>query len=290
MTVLTQGVDISLLPYTWIWANAAARTAQSVASYQLNRIGFQQDIGLQFQLNALGTPNRWGELDDPMLGPMQQVRAQAGVTSTSAIGVVISPTGGTLTARTPTVTSKVTQAIRVGYLTAAPAASGATWRHNACLPTLCGGGFRQKSRASLGTVSGAMRWYHGISTTVPTNNDVDPATFVNCIGIGRSGTETNLQLYNNDAAGAAAKTDLGAAFPAATLNDGYAFYLWTLAGTSYGWMVQNINSAAIISGTLSSEVPAAAQAPSFVHYVSNNTDAVQVSLDFIDYQMAQVIA
>jgi hypothetical protein len=142
------------------------------------------------------------------------------------------PTGtGTVTGRNPTNTNYATGIKRIGYVSAAGAASVAGarntaaqyWRGNSSLA----GGFHVVFRWMISDASiiTTGRMFIGLQASTAAPTDVDPSTFANIIGVGCDANDTVLQLY---AAGVAAqaRTSLGANFPANTTNaDAYELEL-----------------------------------------------------------------
>jgi hypothetical protein len=223
------------------------------------------------------SPTRWGELDDPACPPRFWRGYMAPQTGTTVVNINspgVSAVAGTLTALAATSTNNATKIPRIQNLTAAPAGSIAVLRTTAVPPLFS---FRGRQTTVLSAVTAGMRWFLGWTSTAIAS-DVDPATALNSIGIGRGAGEANVQLYHNDGSGAATQVDLGAGFPAATLNSGYEIHALTRDNVTWGVAVRNVNTQEEVSAALSTNVPATASMYPML-YASNGADAVQVSAD-----------
>lgn len=275
--------------YQWTWADAAERLAEAVGASDVLSLGYQADIALGFQLLGEG-PSRWGSEPDPAMGIPRTLTTFNNGTSLSG-NLSASVTLGTATARAQAATNAATMLTRLGALTAAGAGSIALLRSNTGAGFSLMGGCRFRTQFTLGAVSASMRWFAGMSSTIPVGN-VDPATFVNSIGVGRGNGEANVQLYHNDGAGVATQIDLGADFPAATLDSAYEFEFYTFSGAEITYQLTNLSTGAAVSGVAASNLPTntAVLSASPEFYSSNNADAVQVSLDFANLQFWQRVA
>ena len=95
---------------------------------------------------------------------------------------------------------------------------------------------------------------------------IQVSTLQNCIFVGNDGADTNLQVMYNDASGDnCAKIDLGASFPAnrtagAEMSTMYAVEFYNqVNSTSVSYKVINLETGAVASGVISSNLPAATQ-------------------------------
>lgn len=271
--------------YQWTWANATERIATAASAAQIGRIGWQTDMARKYELLSL---TRWGELFDSSLGIERSYMTIGGSTTAQSYGLTAVVGAGTLTARTPSNTSRATGLLRVGNVTSAVAGNIALVRGGGGTQApLSAQGYRYLLRATLGAVSASMRWFMGLAFSAPAAN-VDPSTFTNCLGMGTGGVTANARFYNNDAAGAATETDLGASFPSATLNTGLEFELYTFDGSSYAMQARNLVTGAEVSASFSANVPANNVQYLWMFYAGNNADAVAVSLDPADLRLWQV--
>lgn len=205
---------------------------------------------------------------------------------------------GTATARNVATTSLFTRMKRLGYVSAATAASFASVRIPAAQYTVGTGsglgGFFKVIRfgcSDAATVAGA-RQFVGMtsSTAAPTN--VEPSTLTNAIGVGHGASDSNLFIYYG---GSAAQTpiNLGANFPANTLSaDVYELVLFAPpnANNTVGYRVRRLNTGDVASGTLTAGTPGT-QLPASTTLLTvtqawrtNNATALAVGLDIMgDY-------
>ena len=79
--------------------------------------------------------------------------------------------------------------------------------------------------------------------------------------MGWDAADTNIQIMSNDAAGTCTKVDLGASFAVPTLDRTalYELALYAPKGTtqSVAWLVTDLVSGAVASGTITTDLPAA---------------------------------
>lgn len=107
--------------------------------------------------------------------------------------------------------------------------------------------------------------FHGflpITTLGTLSNTIDNTSLINFVGVGSDATDTNLQVFYNDATGTASKVDLGANFPAnrtagAALNNFYVFEMYNAPlSTSVKYKITERTSGNTAQGTLTSDLPA----------------------------------
>ena len=285
------GVSSPQIPYQWVWADAAARLAQAVTSSQVGFIGFQTDIALEYTLTGVSS-TRWSINNDPSMGFERSI-VPNGINngtgfSTNMGGAVVL---GTATARSQAITNPATMLTRLGIVTAAGAGSIGLFRVVAGNSFAVMGGARWRGRMTLGAVSTNIRYYMGMSGLPNPAADINPNTLLNSFGIGRCNGEANLQLVRNDGAGVGTQIDLGASFPAATLDSAYELEFYTFNGISMSYQVTNLTTLAAVSGVVVTDLPALTPAGSNpIYYVSNNIDAVAVALDFVDFRFWQRVS
>ncbi len=290
----SNGFPPSVLPYyQWVWANAAARLAQTVTAAQIGGVGYQIDMAREYKLLALtgGAPHRWGALYDSMLVPtLRNVAAEPGNATVRQYAINVSvPAAGAFTLRTaPASGTKSQQRARTGVNTTALINSPGLYRTggNGYLPSA---GFRMQHTGVLGAVSASMRWLMGVSNpSLPNVGNSLFSTFRNVVGIGRDNSQANVQLYHCDAASAPTLHDLGANFPAGTLEVGYELELYTATGASWGVQVRALDTQQEISFTLTTNIPNPGVASFFQYYSNSNADAAAVSLDVADWTWQQI--
>lgn len=274
----------------WTWANAAARAATPVSADQIGMVGYQTDMALRYRLiSQSGGVGRWSRLSWEDVGFVHTARARPGdaIMETCGYGCVV--TTGTLTAVTPSSTTKSLQLFRAAAVTAAGAGSTALFRGSASGLFGAVTGLRWSVRVVLETVAAGYRWYAGSTPSIFTAN-IDPATLLNCFGMGRGNGESNVQIYYNDGAGAATQVDLGASFPAATAGSGYGLEVYSPDGSSYSYQATNLDSGAQVSGTVSTNIPGSGAINLFEVYCSNNATASAVSISMAGLDLAQLVA
>jgi len=121
--------------------------------------------------------------------------------------------------------------------------------------------------------------YGGVSGTLV-------STLTNIIGVGSEVGDANLQIFHNDATGAATKVDLGAAFPAnrtagAEMTTVYSIILFNEPGsTTVNYRVVNNETGAIATGVISTDLPLSTQALNFFGSRCMSTTSVTGSGQF----------
>lgn len=209
---------------------------------------------------SLNDAGLFGSMD--LIRPFKALWVPPGNATTvpGVFGMAALTGSGTTTARNVATTSLFKRMNRVGYVSAASAASFAGARVAVAQFTLgvSGspnlGGFRLAIRfgcSDAATVSGA-RQFVGMSSGVGAPTNVEPNTLTNSIGVGNGASDTNLKLFYG---GSAAQTpiDLGANFPANTLSvDMYELELSCSPGVNNAvdYKVTRLNTGHVATGTL----------------------------------------
>ncbi len=112
---------------------------------------------------------------------------------------------------------------------------------------------------ATGVANASHRAFAGMrnSTAVPT--DVNPSSLTGICGMGYDAADTNIQFMHNDGSGTATKIDLGAAFPKpnADRTAVYEVAMFSPPGTTQvlGYEVTNLVSGAVITGTVTTDLP-----------------------------------
>ncbi len=284
--------------YQWTWANAAARNACQVSAAQAGQAGHQSDMALEYKLlattGAAGTNGpRWGRLDPAGWAPIHSFNAIPGAAVLSTLGVAAGLVGFTQTLRTPSVssTSKALTIARMGLVGASTLASVGNYRTGGFATALAIGGVPLRFRHLFTTgpaVTASQRYYYGITSDAPTTN-VDPNTFLNAIGLGRSsGADANWQIYQNNGAGAATKTDT--TLPTGTANKLMELEYWTIDGTSWWLQLANLSDGGELSFPLTgAKLPLTSIGVLWTHYSCNNAEATAHGPDVCDFQVSQQI-
>lgn len=181
------------------------------------------------------------------------------------------------------------RALRIGYVSAATAGSSAGTRHSQVQWRLADdaimGGWRFRSRfgnSDNAAVANARLFVGMINraTVLPNGN---PSALVNLIGVGADTGQSNLAIIHNDGTGTATKFDLGADFPANTINtDLYELELKAAAnGASVTWKVTNLTTAIVAQGTVSTDLPTQYALLAPQHWRNNGSTALAVGLDVL---------
>jgi hypothetical protein len=266
--------------YTWVWADAAARLAQSVTTAQVGALGFQTDIGLEYRLRSY-SPAVWARLEDTTFGAWKFLEATVSA-GFSAVGCAWGTANvGTIGNRVITTTSKCAATPRTICQTVA-ATAGSTFysRAGAVQQAVATRGYRLRGKVILGTVTPNMKWFVGVANTLGAPSSVlTPQSQLSCLMIGRD-TEANVQMYWNDNSGACSQVDVGSSFPSVTSLLGYDFEFYLpVGGTTGAWQITHLDTGACVSGSFSSNIPTSSDLLLPCIYVTNGTDAVQASVD-----------
>lgn len=219
------------------------------------------------------------------------VKAIAGGTSFTGLGVASPTVVGTATAATIAVTNKHTYYPRVEALvTVASTTAVAGWRWTATQVGVGGassdlGGFRCTMiwGPATGVATTTNRAFCGLAP-VGTPTDVEPSSQTNGIWMGWDAADTNIQIMCNDGTATATKVDLGASFPVPTVDRTsiYKLDLYSPKGTtqSVQWRVTDMVSGAVATGTQTTDLPATSTliAPKVWMSVGGTSSVIGVAL------------
>lgn len=207
-------------------------------------------------------------------------------TGVSQIGIAVNASG-TATARNVATTNLFTATRRHGYVTPTTANSRALISGGAqfFLSSVAGmGGFRYIARfgvSDASVVSGA-NMFVGLSASSGVATGAAVAASTNLIGMGIDAGDSNMQIFYNDASGAASKIDLGANFPANTTNsDLYEIALFAPSGSAAGiyYQATRVNTGDTASAYLTTDIPAANQLMLPLMLRGNMSTGLAVGLD-----------
>jgi len=128
------------------------------------------------------------------------------------------------------------------------------------------------------------RLFIGLVTTQAVLGNINPSTFLNCVGIGADDTDTNLHLISNDATATASKIDLGIDFPANTRNtDMFELIMFCPPnGSSIQYTVTNLTTGVVTSGTYEGKIPASTTLMAIQAWRNNGDTALVASLDIVN--------
>lgn len=143
------------------------------------------------------------------------------------------------------------------------------------------GGFFVSTRFCVVSGSPTHRAFVGLMTStaaIPVTQD--PALLTNAVGVGWAAGDTNLQMIYNDATGSATKIDLGPNFPNSNGSAVYELSLFAQSnGDSIGYRVKRLDSPAVASGVLTTDIPGKSQMLTYQAYLNNGGTAAAVILD-----------
>lgn len=187
-------------------------------------------------------------------------------TTLGVMGIALSATG-TATAANVATTNIHTAQRRLEYaVTTAAATAVAGWRDTAAkyfMGTAPLGGFFFVCRfgPSRGNAANSTkRMFVGFSSLTGAPTDVQPSsTETNAIGIGCDSGDANFQFIHRNGSAAATKIDLGTPFAKATSDNSTAYELAMFCppgGTTVQWMVTNLGTGDVVTGTASTNLPA----------------------------------
>lgn len=152
------------------------------------------------------------------------------------------------------------------------------------------GGFEMSFVYGVGTGAtvSSHRLFIGLRDSTAAATDAEPSSYTNIIGIGYDSADTQLQIMHNDATGAATKVALGASFPKPSTADQtvYLLELTSIAGSGeVTYRVTALNSGAVASGTITTNLPAATQGLNHWSQMSAGGTSTTVQLTFTDFNV-----
>lgn len=192
---------------------------------------------------------------------------------------------GTATSRTVATTNTLTRLRRLGYASAATA--GASCGNRSSLLQHCRTfGFLYVAKFGIAAVQADMRWFVGMLGVGTVIGNVNPSTLTNMFGFAIDSAQTTIRFMNNDGSGAATATDLGASFPATTVNAVYEARIWCAPGASaISYSLERLDSAASVSGSVSSDIPTTTTLMATQIWMNNGATAAAVAVDIVSQYM-----
>ena len=183
-------------------------------------------------------------------------------------GVVLSTNASTL-AQSVSSTNLATKQIRLRYYASVVSSGRYSGTRGTALLWYLHGGFRFVCDFNISDTaySAGCQQFYGLASQI---TDLDygsvagklVSSMVNIIGVGNDTSDTNLQIFYNDATGTASKIDLGVDFPAnrtagAISTTVYSIILYNEPmSTSVTYRVINKETGADAIGTLTTDLPA----------------------------------
>ncbi|MCB6178386.1 DUF2793 domain-containing protein [Rhodobacter sp. Har01] len=205
---------------------------------------------------------------------------QGNANSVTALGLATPTATGTATAASVATTNLHTMMRRIDYLvTTAATTAVAGFRCGGNQFGIGGtaaalGGFLYVCRwgNATGGATATHRAFVGLRNSTAAPTDVEPSSIVNMVGMGWDAADANVQVLHNDGSGTASKIDLGAAFPVPTADRSsvYELVLFSPPGTTQvlNYEVNNLVTGATASGTVTTDIPAAATLLNLYGYAS----------------------
>ena len=127
-----------------------------------------------------------------------------------------------------------------------------------------------------------IRSFVGISNSNGVQSNVEPNTLLNSIGFCRLSTSDNWHLIHNNNAGVAVTVDLGSNFPANTsATDLYLARIRSLSSTSVEITTYRLNTTDVDVRIISTELPSSSTPLCLRWWITNNTNASIVGMDFM---------
>jgi hypothetical protein len=153
------------------------------------------------------------------------------------------------------------------------------WRGNAAGL----GGFFLVHRFSLSTLQAGMRVFAGLQDTAANPTNVDPTTTTTPgkIGLAINANTGNWNLVRNVTGTAPTIIALGATFPVNNTDLMELILFAAPNGANIGYRVTNWSTGATVSGTLTTNIPAATSFMIPTLWITNNATAAAATLDFI---------
>lgn len=208
-----------------------------------------------------------------------------GCATWTAVGTVSHPALASGSLRASTRRAIITSAATANSASELRQAATRCWRGDA--PGQ--GGFFCSMRFGASSSVAGQRLFCGLmSVTTAIATTQDPAALTNVVGVGNAAADANLQVLTNDGAGVCTKVDLGASFPVPTGINNALYELVLFAppnAATVGWRVTRLDTGAVVSGTISADLPAAATFLAPHLYINNNAVAAAVVLEYFRYYL-----
>lgn len=202
-------------------------------------------------------------------------------------------TAGTPTGRAFAATNLFTRTRRIGYVSSTTVGQNAVARSGFDRFTTGDGaglgGFFVVARFGFSALTPDARAFFGVRQNVLPAN-VEPSTLTQLVGVGRGAADTNLRLFSGGSS-AQASVDLGANFPANTVNtDLYELVLFCPSNQTgvVNWRLIRLNTGHVASGQLTggaAVLPASTVPLVFQAYAFNNATAAAVAIDIASLYM-----
>ena len=225
----------------------------------------------------------------PFPSKLMTWEAQGGTGLVFTYGGFGTSSTGTVSLRAFATTNLVTSMRRLAFVSSSIAGSSAGTRHainqfwrgsSVTDPT---GGFLYVARFNIDTTAASMRWFVGFTDSTSVIANVNPSTLLNILGFGIDSGQTTVRFFNNDGAGAATATDLGASFPATNISVVYeARILCATNGTVIRYSLERLDAPfSFVEGSVSADIPANTVAMNPQIWVNNGPTAAAVAINIV---------
>ena len=206
-----------------------------------------------------------------------------GTPSPTIVGTASTPAISAGSLRTQTRRTIITSAATANSAAEARLAATSCWLGNSAGL----GGFFTSTRFATSTAIANQRIIVGLlSVTTAIATTQSPSSLTNCIIIGNDSADANLQIMHNDAAGVCTKIDLGASFPAANTSAVYeSIFFASPNATTVQYRVTRLDTGAVASGTLSTDLPSNTTFLAWHAYMNNGGTASAVVLEIMRYYL-----
>lgn len=226
----------------------------------------------------------------PALWSNKFVRVGPSATTAFAVEGAATPSlVGTASTPAPTTGTNLLTATARTRMTSAATANSANDIRMAATPAYRGevfgsvasGGFFYATRWAAASTTALQRTFVGLSSsTAAISTSQDPVALTNIIGVGNASADTNLHILHNDGSGSATKVNLDANFPAINAAAMYELILFCKPnGDEVTWRVQRLDTGDIVSGTITTDLPAKTTLLYPRAYMNNGGTAAAVLLD-----------
>ena len=230
-------------------------------------------------------PALWANGIETWLPGASTALSVVGTAAPTAVGTVSHPTIAAGSLRASTRRAILTSAATANSASELRAATVRCWRGDAAGL----GGFFMTMRFGCSSAVAGQRVIAGLtSSTSATSTSQSPSSLTSCVFVGNDAADANLQIMHNDASGACTKVDLGASFPVPSSSNNAMYELILFAApnaASIGWRVMRLDSPAVASGTITTDLPPSTTFLAPHIYVNNNGVASAVILDFYRYYL-----
>lgn len=176
---------------------------------------------------------------------------------------------------------------RVAVTAAASTTAVCGWRSQSTYfgrgPSANIGGFTLSHRIIIGNggSTASHRFFAGVRESLSDPTDVNPSTLTNIVGFGYDSADTQWQFMHNDGSGTATKIALGAGLPkpSTVLTKCYDIEITAIPGGAVQYRITDVFTGDTASGSVTTNLPNAANGLSIWEYLSAGGTSTAVSLE-----------